>query len=385
MNQTELRLSQIKSSLTWRDYDMADVQLSLLPKDDPKVVKIIDSIQSRNYEEALSLIGQYLNEPYKGLVEYQDRELDNLLAQMKELEEAIRLLEEQKSEQLFLLNEFNTQQCLVTGDITKQILHLRKEIEAEKLRLKQREQEARQKALEAEKARLEVLKKQRTKLESRIECIDELDSEYADLEEELEHLNEEIRHQRKKVKEKQQDAMTSPLFEETDESTFQEAEQEYEDYEESYQEAQEDKVAKLSPEDFGLLKKTYRKAARLCHPDVVAEDFKGQASEIMVQLNQACELGDIETVKAILVKLEGGMAFMLSSDLLTDKSQIEAKIHELGEKLEEINQEIEAINKNETWLLITSIDSWEGYFEEVKAELESYLLQLQQEYDALLV
>lgn len=363
---------------------MAEVQLALLPADDAQIANIIESVQSQAYEEALSLIEQYLAESSTALVKFQDAELDALRLQLKELEEVIELLREQKSDQLFLLREFNTQQSLATGDIAQQILHLRKEIEAEKLRQKQLRREAAQQALEAEKSILEELKQQRAELEEQLEELDELDSEFEDIEEQLDRLNEDIRQQRKTVKEKHQEVMEDSLFEETDESTYEEAKQEYERYEKTYHEAQEDKVAQLSPEDAGLLKSLYRKAARLCHPDITAEEFKDQATEIMGQLNQAREQGDIAAVKSILVKLESGTAFMLASDQLTDKEQIKAKIHELAEKLEDINREIEAINEDETWRLITSLDSWDGYFQEVKSELEIYLQQLQQEYGTLL-
>lgn len=363
---------------------MAEAQLALLPADDAHVVKIMNRIKNLAYEDALSLIEQYLTEPNTDLVEFQDTELEALRLQLKDLEEVIELLREQKSDQLFLLRDFNTQQSLATGEIAQQILHLRKEIEAEKLRQKQQRLEAAQQAFEAERSILEELKKQRANLEEKLEELDELDSEFEELEEQLERLNEDIRQQRKTVKEKHKEAMEDSVFEETDESTYEEAKQEYENYEKTYHEAQEDKVAQLSPEDASLLKKLFRKAARLCHPDIAAEEFKDHATEIMRQLNQARDQGDIDAVKSILVKLESGTAFMLSSDQLTDKEQIKAKINEFAEKLEEINQEIETINEDETWRLITSLDSWDGYFQQVKAELETYLQQLQQEYDTLL-
>lgn len=91
---------------------MAEVQLALLPADDEHIVKIMSRIKNLAYEDALSLIEQYLAEPNTALVEFQDTELDALRLQLKEIEGVIELLREQKSDQLFLLREFNTQQSL---------------------------------------------------------------------------------------------------------------------------------------------------------------------------------------------------------------------------------------------------------------------------------
>ncbi|WP_044413259.1 coiled-coil domain-containing protein [Thiomicrospira microaerophila] len=384
MGKIKRRLQQIKTRLEHQDYEMAELQLSLL-SEETSLAEIIDAIHANHYSQAIELIDLYLHSITTDLVEYEDTELESLRAQLKELEEVIEALSEQKSEQLFLLNEFNTKQSLATGEIVQQILQLRKEIEQEKLSQKQRKLDEAKQVFQIEKEALGALKTQRAELEEKLESLDELDFEYDEVEEALDSLNEDIRQKQKTVKEKRQTVKEEEsLFEEADEQSYEEAKQEYEQFEESYQEAKEDKVAKLSDKDAGLLKKLFRKAAKLCHPDTAADEFKDQAHEIMQQLNNARDNGDIETVKEFLESLQNGTAFVLASDQLTDREQIEAKIEELVAKLEEIHHDIEQINENETWQLISSLESWDAYFKQTIEELKDYFNQLQSEYDTLL-
>ena len=132
------------------------------------------------------------------------------------------------------------------------------------------------------------------------------------------------------------------------------------------------------------MKKLFRKAAKLCHPDTAADEFKDQATELMKQLNEARSCGDIETVKSILDRLQTGTAFILSSDQLTDREQIEKKIAELVEKLDQIADEIEAVSTSETWQLINEVESWDGYFAQQVEQLEAYAVQLEEAYQALI-
>lgn len=377
MNKTQQRLAQIKTSLDQNDFEMAQLQVTLL-SDNPEVSNIIESLQSQAYQHALQLIERYLNETRTDLVEYQDTEIEALRTQLKDLEALIESLNEQKSEQLFLLNEFSTKRSIATGEILKQILQIQKDIEQDKLRQKQARYAEAKQDLKNEESNLKILKSKREALEEQLEALDELDFAYDEVEETLTSLNEEIREQQKQIKkEKKKVQQEKVIFEEAAQKAYEKAKQEYEQFDESYQEAKEDKVAQLNDEDVGLLKKLYRKAVKLCHPDTVADEFKDQAHEITQQLNNSRNNGDIKAVKLLLKQLEKGISLVVASDRLIDREQIECKIEQLVAKLEEINNEIEAINQNETWQLLASIGSWEAYFEEQKNELSVYLDHLQ--------
>ena len=66
------------------------------------------------------------------------------------------------------------------------------------------------------------------------------------------------------------------------------------------------KVIEITEEQKQELKAYYRKASKLCHPDVVAEEFKKQAEQIFKDLKDAYDSNDLQKVKEILSNLEKG-------------------------------------------------------------------------------
>lgn len=379
MIKTKQRLAQIKTSLEQQDFEMAQLQGTLL-SDIPEVFNIIECLQKQAYQRALELIECYFETKNLEIVQYQDTEIEDLRAQLRELETAIESLSEQKSEQLFVLNEFTTKQSMATGELIQQILQIRKDIEQEKLRQEQaRYQEAEQNLLD-EQNKLKRLKKKRDKLKKLLEELDGCDPFYDDVEKSIDSLSEDIKKQKKRVKKnRKKTEQEDNSVKEKAEDAYKEAQKEYEQFDESYQEAMEDKVVQLTDEDANLLKSLFRKAVKLCHPDTVTDDYKKQAHDITQQLNNARDDGDIAAIKALSSQLQKGMAFRVASDSLTDMVQIENKIGQLVIKLEKLNDDIEEINRNETWQLIASIESWEVYFEEQKSELIDYLELLKAE------
>jgi hypothetical protein len=56
----------------------------------------------------------------------------------------------------------------------------------------------------------------------------------------------------------------------------------------------------LSEEDQNELKRLWRQASKLCHPDLVADDLKEEANTMMVQLNQAKQRGDVKAIRSLV-------------------------------------------------------------------------------------
>jgi len=318
------------------------------------------------------------------LVEFQDVELEALKNQLKALETMVEALSEQHNEQLFLIEEFSTRLCLATGDILDVIHQLQIKIEQEKLHQKQKSKQASERAYQQAQQKIEELKEKRHEIEQALETIDIEDDTFDDLEEALDQLNEEIKTQQAKVrKERQRFKEAQQAFEETTQETFEEAKRDYEEFQKAYENAQNDEVAQLSEEEKKSLKKLYSKAARRCHPDKVADEFKEQATELMKQLNAARDNGDIQAIQGILEHLEKRTAFVLSSDQLSNREQIEQKIVELTQKLDEISNEIEKVNESEIWQMTSEIESWDEYFAQQVEQLEVYANQLEETYQTL--
>ena len=87
------------------------------------------------------------------------------------------------------------------------------------------------------------------------------------------------------------------------------------------------------------LKKAYRKASQICHPDRVSEDMKDVAEQLFIQLNQAYEKNDIARVNKILAELEQGI-FAPRSETVSEKSQLQSIITQLKFKIAQIETEI---------------------------------------------
>lgn len=151
---------------------------------------------------------------------------------------------------------------------------------------------------------------------------------------------------------------------------YEEASSNYEEFSHDYQDVVNEERYELSVEEEKELKKLFRKAARLCHPDIVAEELREQAKKIIQKLNDAYAKKDLEVVKEILYSLENGLSFDVASDTINDKEILRVKITELRIKIDVTFAEINEITEDETFIIIQDIDDWDVYFSEKEEQLE---------------
>ncbi len=177
--------------------------------------------------------------------------------------------------------------------------------------------------------------------------------------------------QRIKVKEAKE-----ALENDEDYQAYEEVKQEHEESSCGHKKALEQKRFTLNDEEKKELKLLFRKAARLCHPDIVTKELRDQAHEITAQLNEAYAQNDLSRVKKLLEMLENGVYLDAASDTLQDIEKLKHKIVHLTDVLADITQELEAIKEDETYQTIEEIEDWDAYFAEVREALES-------EYEAL--
>ena len=142
-----------------------------------------------------------------------------------------------------------------------------------------------------------------------------------------------------------------------------EAENDYSNYSKEYEITKDEKVAELTPEEQKELKQKYRKASKLCHPNVVSEDQKELAEKLFVELNAAYERNDLQRVNEILENLEKGDFFINKSDAINEKKLLKAEIGKLRIRIEELKQQLQSIKESEAYATISSIDDWDEYFE----------------------
>ena len=149
------------------------------------------------------------------------------------------------------------------------------------------------------------------------------------------------------------------------------------DYHEQIQAENEKTIFTLDDEQRKNLKKAYRKASQICHPDRVSDDMKDIAEQIFVQLNQAYEQNNIQAVNKILAELEQGI-FIPRSETISEKSQFQAIITQLKFKIAQVEEEIFALKDSEAYQTISEIDDWNRYFAETKEQLIDEIDRLEQ-------
>ena len=167
---------------------------------------------------------------------------------------------------------------------------------------------------------------------------------------------------------------------ELDEEELKESKDEYKSfYEEAISQSKEQTLT-LNDEEEKELKKLYRKASRLTHPDIMAEVFKEEATKIFIALNNSYKRKDLAKVKEIFKRLEGGESFAYGSDEINNKKLLRKKSETLREKIRVINEEIEILIHSETYLIIKETDDLDAYFNELKESLilekEALILEL---------
>jgi len=156
---------------------------------------------------------------------------------------------------------------------------------------------------------------------------------------------------------------------EIDEEQLKTSKDEYQSfYEEAITQSKEQSFS-LSQEEERELKQLYRKASRLTHPDIVADEFKEEATKIFIALNDAYKRKDLAKVREIFKGLQSGKAFVYASDEINDKELLRKKSETLRAKIDTIKQEIEEIAQSDTYITIQEIDDMDAYFDELKESL----------------
>jgi hypothetical protein len=157
---------------------------------------------------------------------------------------------------------------------------------------------------------------------------------------------------------------------------FEEANSDYEKFNEQYEVSKKEIINLLDEKQKKELKKNYRKASKLCHPDIVNENLKFQAQEIFRELRLAYEQNDLERVNEILSSLENGNLFIKKSDSINEKSILKVEIINLRKKISNIEDKLSELKSSDTYQSIIKIENWESYFENTKKTLFEELRNL---------
>jgi chromosome segregation ATPase len=412
MKQILKRLELIKTSIEIEDEEIIELQVSKIQSlnIDSDVENILNMIENSDYGNVVVAIESYIKK-YTGVVIFEDKELQGLKLELKILEKKVQELSEKNSEYVNSIAEFNTQYNLYLGDLIEKILFLRKNIiykesikkNSEYQKRKERAKELKEEfetieeEFEEKKDELETLKEKIEKLEKEYEeasflerlkiskklkeakeeyenlkeSYDESEKEYEDLKREFEDNKEDFEQFEKEFEEKLED------------EEYDEAKSDYEEFYETYEEQLKNRPCELDEAQKNELKKLYRKASKICHPDIVSDEFKEQAHEMQLELNEAYAKKDLAKVKEILYKLENGQVFEVASDSIDDKELLKSKIADLKDRIDELSKSIENLKESDNMKTIEDIDNLDEYFEDMKSKLEDEYERLKEREEEL--
>jgi hypothetical protein len=136
------------------------------------------------------------------------------------------------------------------------------------------------------------------------------------------------------------------------------------------------RLARLSPAEQRAIKEMFRQASKLCHPDLVATEFKAEAGIIFIELKTAYEQYDLHRVEEILHLLERGEKLAGRPVVSRSKDKLRAEIHYLHSRLRLVGQEIEILKHSNIYKKLVNIDDWDDYFDDLKGELRRKINRL---------
>lgn len=147
-------------------------------------------------------------------------------------------------------------------------------------------------------------------------------------------------------------------------------------YKKQFKIEKEKKVYEISNEEKVELKKKFRKATFLCHPDKVADEFSSAAHTLFIQIKEAYDANDLKRLDDILSELESGCNFKSKSETTSEKGRLKAAILELKNRIKIIEHDILEIKQSETYVTIQKIEDWNFYFSRTKEQLSKELEEL---------
>lgn len=381
------RLEIIKSAIELEDEEIIRQQLIHLKNEpqDAVITTIVQAIEARRFSDTMQNISAWL-QAQRALSTWQDPSVAASKLELKALEAQLRDLIDKRNARVQILDDFNDLYHLRLGPLMSRILELRQQLAVSMQRKQEAELKRREKDYQSclqyiSRAvdQLATLKQQwvvlntasreavgfRQRIQQQTELITALLAEIRELEESFSHQNNSASRQAQEN-----------------------AEQEYHQYREQQQEAQfrYARDQRLSADERSELKRLWRQASRLCHPDVVADELKEKAHQMMVQLNQARQNADLATIRTLLTQLQSGLEPMMASDRLNNLEHLRNKIRQLRTQIDALLKEITQLETENAWRLASSVTDKEAYFSEqeralteIRNSLEAQVQQVEKE------
>ncbi|EML9984828.1 MULTISPECIES: DnaJ family molecular chaperone [Citrobacter] len=370
MNKIIKRLEIIKSAIELEDEEIIQQQLVHLQREsgDPVITAIAQAIETRRFSDAMREIATWLQNQ-RAITNWQDPAIAASKLELKALENQLRELIDTRNTRIQILDEFNDQYHLRLGPLMSRILELRKQLAASALRRQEAERRRREKDYLSCQQYISLAVDRLAQLKQQWMGMDSDSRAAVDIRQRIQQQTELITDLLAEIRELEADFS---LQDDSDTRQAQEeAAHEYEEYQEQQQDAQHRfaRDQRLSPDERNELKRLWRQASRLCHPDVVADELKEKAHQMMVQLNLARQNADLAAIRALLTQLQSGLEPMMASDRLNNLDHLRQKIQQLRIQIDALIKEIAGLEAENAWRLATSVRDKEAYFSEQERAL----------------
>lgn len=160
---------------------------------------------------------------------------------------------------------------------------------------------------------------------------------------------------------------------------FKEAEEDFNNYNNYYKNEIQKEVFEITIEEKKELKRIYKNASILCHPDKFINEpieIQQQAEELFKELNDANSKNDIKRVTEILENLKKGILQPNTIGKISDKERLKDTLIQLKNKLTQLEKNLKDLKESETYQSIININDWDNYFEQNKELLQKELKDL---------
>ena len=160
------------------------------------------------------------------------------------------------------------------------------------------------------------------------------------------------------------------------EEEYQEAKQDFDEYDHDFQETSKHELFTVTEAEQQELKATFRACSKMCHPDVVAFEFKAEASQVFERLCEANGKNDISAVKAIYEQLQKGI-FTPMSATVSDAQKLHGQVVRVRGKVKDLAVAISALRATGAYHKVAAIEDWDEYFATLKQQLQEELDRLE--------
>ncbi len=144
---------------------------------------------------------------------------------------------------------------------------------------------------------------------------------------------------------------------------FDEAEKDLGQFNEERSRVSEASIQVLSRRDRAELTSLYRQASKRCHPDLIAEELREEATLLFIRLNEAYLQSDLEGLRAVIRMLdEGTIRLANRMETLHEEDKLLARITHLQTEISHLEKEIAGIKESRVYQTILHESDLHAYF-----------------------